>query len=121
MAAGGARDIFLAYPMVGEFRIRRALELRQKVDRLILAVDSIEGAHALEKGRGPGGHPVGGAAGDRHRARRTGVLREQAVSLAKAVAALPHLRLTGIYTFKSLVFQGQPTTDNEAAAGKRRS
>ena len=37
------------------------------------------------------------------------------MSLAKAVAALPHLRLTGIYTFKSLVFQGQPTTDNEAA------
>lgn len=115
MAAGGARDIFLAYPMVGEFRIRRALELRQKVDRLILAVDSIEGAHALEK--------AGAQAGIRWEvrleidtgARRTGVLREQAVSLAKAVAALPHLRLTGIYTFKSLVFQGQPTTDNEAA------
>ena len=101
--------------MVGEFRIRRALELRQKVDRLILAVDSIEGAHALEK--------AGAQAGIRWEvrleidtgARRTGVLREQAVSLAKAVAALPHLRLTGIYTFKSLVFQGQPTTDNEAA------
>lgn len=115
MAAGGARDIFLAYPMVGEFRIRLALELRQKVDRLILAVDSIEGAHALEK--------AGAQAGVRWEvrleidtgARRTGVLREQAVSLAKAVAALPHLRLTGIYTFKSLVFQGQPTTDNEAA------
>ena len=73
------------------------------------------GAHALEK--------AGAQAGIRWEvrleidtgARRTGVLREQAVSLAKAVAALPHLRLTGIYTFKSLVFQGQPTTDNEAA------
>ena len=40
MAAGGLRDIFIAYPMVGAFRIRRALALAPKLDRLILAVES---------------------------------------------------------------------------------
>ncbi len=29
MAAGGVEDIFIAYPMVGEFRIHRALELQK--------------------------------------------------------------------------------------------
>jgi len=47
MAAGGLRDIFIAYPMVGDFRIRRAIALLPKVDRLILALDSLEGARAL--------------------------------------------------------------------------
>lgn len=47
MADGGAEDIFLAYPMVGDFRIKRALALSQRVRRLILAVDSLEGAKAL--------------------------------------------------------------------------
>ena len=47
MAAGGLRDIFIAYPMVGAFRIRRALALAPKLDRLILAVDSWECAREL--------------------------------------------------------------------------
>ena len=49
MAQGGAEDIFIAYPMVGEFRIRRALALKKQVKRLILAVDSLEGAKALSQ------------------------------------------------------------------------
>ena len=31
MADGGAEDIFLAYPMVGDFRIRRALALSRRL------------------------------------------------------------------------------------------
>ena len=126
MAAGGADDIFIAYPMVGEFRIRRALELQKKVKRLILAVDSLEGAAALNKAVGKadpsGNHTEAGS----HTcevwlevdtgAKRTGVVRDHFLELAKQVAALPHLELTGIYTFKSLVLCGKPTEDNEAAA-----
>lgn len=44
MAGGGADDIFIAYPMVGGFRIKRAIELKKRLRRLILAVDSLEGA-----------------------------------------------------------------------------
>ena len=49
-------------------------------------------------------------------ARRTGVTRGHVLELAGQIAALPHLNLTGIYTFKSLVLHGCPTEDNKAAA-----
>ena len=41
MADGGADDIFIAYPMVGGFRIKRAVALAWRLKRLILAVDSM--------------------------------------------------------------------------------
>ena len=117
MADGGAEDIFLAYPMVGDFRIKRALALSRRVRRLILAVDSLTGAKALSDAAEAAGLPLEVRLEVDTGAQRTGVLRDHAVDLAKAVAALPNLRLTGIYTFKSLVLHGAPTQDN-AAAGK---
>lgn len=115
MADGGAEDIFLAYPMVGDFRIRRALALSRRVRRLILAVDSLAGAKALSDAAVAAGLPLEVRLEVDTGAQRTGVLRDHAVDLAKAVAALPNLRLTGIYTFKSLVLHGAPTQDNDAA------
>lgn len=115
MADGGAEDIFLAYPMVGDFRIRRALALSQRVRRLILAVDSLEGAKALSGAAEAAGLTLEVRLEVDTGAQRTGVLQDHAVDLAKAVAALPNLRLTGIYTFKSLVLHGEPTQDNDAA------
>ena len=117
MADGGAEDIFLAYPMVGDFRIKRALALSRRVRRLILAVDSLEGAKALSGAAEAAGLTLEVRLEVDTGAQRTGVLQDHAVDLAKAVAALPNLRLTGIYTFKSLVLHGAPTQDN-AAAGK---
>ena len=115
MADGGAEDIFLAYPMVGDFRIKRALALSQRVRRLILAVDSLAGAQALSGAAEAAGLTLEVRLEVDTGAQRTGVLRDHAVDLAKAVAALPNLRLTGIYTFKSLVLHGAPTQDNDAA------
>lgn len=115
MADGGAEDIFIAYPMVGEFRIRRALALSRRVGRLILAVDSLAGAKALNEAAGAAGFPLEVRLEVDTGAKRTGVLRDRVVDLAKAVAVLPNLRLTGIYTFKSLVLHGEPTQDNDAA------
>lgn len=116
MAAGGADDIFIAYPMVGSFRIERALALQKKLRRLILAVDSLEGAAALNAAAGRVGLTVEVRLEIDTGARRTGVFREQYLQLGKQISALPHLRLTGIYTFKGLVLNGQPTGDNESAA-----
>ena len=116
MADGGARDIFIAYPMVGDFRIRRALALQKRVDRLILAVDSMEGAVPLNEAAAAAGIILEIRLEIDTGAKRTGVLLGNAAALAVRIAALPNLRLTGIYTFKSLVFQGQPTQDNDLAA-----
>lgn len=116
MAAGGQQDIFIAYPLIGDFRIRRAIALAGKIRRLILAIDSLEGAEALNKAAGAQGIRLEVRLEIDTGAGRTGVPRDQAVSLAAAVKTMAHLRLTGIYTFKSLVLDGQPTEDNESAA-----
>lgn len=116
MADGGLRDIFIAYPMVGAFRIKRAIALARRIDRLILAVDSLESARQLN------------AAAEAEQiclevrleidtgAGRTGVPMDAAPALAVQIAGMPGLKLTGIYTFKSLVYRGQPTDDNDLAA-----
>ncbi len=116
MAEGGAEDIFIAYPMVGSFRIQRALQLQKKIRRLILAVDSWEGALALDQAAAEAGMICEVRLEIDTGAKRTGVLREQYLQLGKQIAGLRNLRLTGIYTFKSLILQGEPTEDNEAAA-----
>lgn len=116
MADGGADDIFIAYPMVGDFRIQRALELKKRLRRLILAVDSLEGARALNQAAGRDGTTLEVRLEIDTGAKRTGVAGERYLELGRAVAAMPHLALTGIYTFKSLILKGQPTEDNQAAA-----
>jgi len=116
MADGGMEDIFIAYPMIGHFRIKRAIALAKRIKRLILAIDSLEGAKVLDQ-----------AASDQDvilevrmeidtGAGRTGVPMDRAVELALALKQMKHLNLTGIYTFKSLILSGKPTEDNLLAA-----
>lgn len=116
MAQGGVDDIFIAYPMVGSFRTERAIALQKKLKRLILAVDSIEGATQLNKAAGDAGALLEVRLEVDTGARRTGVIRERCLELAKQISGMKNLKLTGIYTFKSLILQGKPTEDNEAAA-----
>lgn len=116
MADGGMEDIFIAYPMVGKFRIQRAIALAKRIKRLILTIDSLEGAKVLNQ-----------AASDQDMilevrmeidtgAGRTGVPLDRAVELALALKQMKHLNLTGIFTFKSLILSGKPTEDNMLAA-----
>ena len=115
MADGGIDDIFIAYPLVGAFRIKRAIALHHKVQRLILAVDSMEGATALNEGAREAGICLEVRLEVDTGAKRTGIVREEAVTLAKKIKRMNNLNLTGIYTFKSLVYQGKPTTDPDKA------
>lgn len=116
MADGGLRDIFIAYPMVGAFRIRRAIALAKRVDRLILAVDSIESAQKLNEAAEAENICLEVRLEIDTGAGRTGVPLSEAPSLAVNISRMKNLRLTGIYTFKSLVYQGQPTDETALAA-----
>lgn len=115
MAQAGIDDIFIAYPLVDLPRLRRAAALLPQCKRLILAVDSEAGAQRMndfavaQKLRFEVRLEVDTGA------KRTGAAFESAIQLASSVNALPGLRLTGVYTFKSLVLNGQPTTDPLAA------
>ncbi len=116
MANGGAQDIFIAYPMVGDFRVKRALELQKRIRRLILAVDSLEGAQALNEAARAQGVVCEVRLEVDTGAARTGALRQECVELGVKVSQMENLRLTGIYTFKSLVLENAPTQDAKAAA-----
>ena len=116
MADGGLDDIFIAYPLVGKPKIRRAIALLKKVKRLILAVDSMECAVPLNEAAREAGVCLEVRLEVDTGAKRTGVLREQAVELAKKLSALSNLKLSGIYTFKSLVYKDEPTQDKVIAA-----
>ena len=116
MADGGCRDIFIAYPMVGKARTGRAIALSRRIDRLILAVDSYEGAEMLSRAAADAGVELEVRLEIDTGAGRTGMQIGKAPELALFISKLPGLRLTGIYTFKSLVLAGKATDDNEKAA-----
>lgn len=118
MANAGIDDIFIAYPLIGEFRLFRALELQKKTRRLILAVDSADGAFAMSRFAVEHGTIFEVRLEIDTGAARTGICSESAVELAALINSMEGLKLTGIYTFKSLVYHGQPTKDNESAANE---
>jgi D-serine deaminase-like pyridoxal phosphate-dependent protein len=109
MADAGFEDIFIAYPLVTDSKIRRAVELAQKLKKIIVGVDSLEGARRLWT-----------AAGDQvievrleidTGLRRTGVAYDEAVELAREIDAFDNLDLSGIYTYRGAVLGGSPTLD----------
>ena len=115
MADGGLDDIFIAYPLVGSFRLERAMKLARRCRRLILAIDSKETADMLSTAATKALLTIEVRLEIDTGARRTGITTERLVELALYVQSLPGLKLTGIYTFKSLIYQGAPTEDREKA------
>jgi D-serine deaminase-like pyridoxal phosphate-dependent protein len=112
MADGGIEDIFIAYPLVTEAKIRQALRLGERV-RLVVGVDSIEGARRLSA-----------VAEDQTLEvrlevdtglRRTGVPYDEAVGLAGEIESTGNLDLTGIYTYRGAVLGGSKTLELEKA------
>lgn len=114
MADGGLLDIFIAYPLVGEFRIARAAALARRA-RLILAVDSLTGAQALSQGAVRHGMQFEVRLEVDTGLGRTGAALQDAQALAQAVAELQGLSLTGIFTFRGLMKDGAPSADRQAA------
>jgi D-serine deaminase-like pyridoxal phosphate-dependent protein len=47
MADAGLEDIFIAYPLVTDTKIRRAIRLARRLNNLTIGVDSLEGARRL--------------------------------------------------------------------------
>ncbi|TYP79642.1 alanine racemase [Paenibacillus methanolicus] len=115
MADGGIDDIFIAYPLIAESKIRRAILLSKRIANLIVGVDSEEGARVLSRVAISEGHPLQVRLEIDTGLRRTGAPYEGALELARLVHGLEGLRLTGIYTFRGALLDGQPTKDIEAA------
>lgn len=116
MADAGADDIFIAYPLVDAVRLERAMHLAKRCKRLILAVDSHESVRRLSATAQKAGIIAEVRLEVDTGAARTGIPMQEAVALCQYIQSMPSLRLTGVYTFKSLILDRKPTTDIAAAA-----
>ncbi|MBB6674910.1 alanine racemase [Cohnella nanjingensis] len=117
MAAHGIPDIFIAYPLVTESKLARALRLAERID-LTVGADSLAGARLADASAARHGWPLKVRLEIDTGLSRTGVPYAQAEELAAEIARLPHLRLTGIYTFRGALLDGKPTRDLAAAGAQ---
>ena len=115
MADAGLEDIFVAYPLVTDPKIRRAIRLRQKLKNLVIGVDSSEGARRLSAVALSEGQVFDVRLEVDTGLRRTGIPYHRAVELAQEIEALEGLNLTGIYTYRGAVLNDSPTLDLERA------
>lgn len=114
MAAHGIEDIFIAYPIIGEDKIQHLIALNQKI-RLIVGVDSLSGAKALSKAFEKVNQAIEVRLEIDTGMGRTGVPYDEAFDFARKINCYMGLKLTGIFTFKGLVYQGKATLDWEKA------
>jgi D-serine deaminase-like pyridoxal phosphate-dependent protein len=111
MARDGLDDIFIDYPLVGTFRLNRAVNLSRRMQRLILAVDTIEGASALNRAAEAAGISFEVRIEVDTGTKQTGIVFEKLLDLGRYAGGCRNLRLTGIYTCES------PVCRDETAAG----
>jgi D-serine deaminase-like pyridoxal phosphate-dependent protein len=96
MVDAGVDDILIAYPLVGELKIRRLLALMERA-RVMVAVDSHEVAEALSDAMVAADRVLGVYVEVNTGQNRAGVLvGDPTVTFATEVARLPGLRLVGI-------------------------
>ena len=114
MADAGIEDIFIAYPLVTDAKIRRAVRLGKRV-RLVVGVDSLEGARRLSAGAKAEDHILEVRLEVDTGLRRTGVPYNEAVEFAHQIEPLGNLNLIGIYTYRGAVLGGLRTLELEKA------
>jgi len=115
MAAGGITDIFVAYPLVSASKIERAVRLNLSGVRLIVGVDSLEGARRISEIAVREGATLELRLEIDTGLNRTGVTEDRAVELAKQIDALEGILLSGIFTYRGAMLSGKATMDLRAA------
>lgn len=109
-AEAGVKDIFVAYPVIGHAKARRAAELAHRC-QLIVGVESTTGVQHLSEAALAAGVILSVRVELDSGLQRTGVAPEQAAALCRLILAAPGLRLDGIFTFRGASFPGAPTQD----------
>jgi D-serine deaminase-like pyridoxal phosphate-dependent protein len=117
MAAGDIRDIFIAYPLVTESKIRRAIRLGRGGVRLVVGADSLEGGRRLSRVAALEDHELEVRLEVDTGLRRTGVPFNGAVERAAEITSLENLRSTGTYTYRGAVLESGATTLDLEQAG----
>lgn len=108
MAEGGIKDIFIAYQIVGEIKLKRLLKLAKKVPRLSVAIDDFKTAHDLASIFRKNNKVIDVLIIIESGFKRCGVLPgKSAFNLAKKVVKLKGLRLKGIMGYAGNVYDAR--------------
>lgn len=98
-ARNGISDLFLAYPVVGEKKILRLIELANQA-QVSVGVDSIEGAAELNKAFMDQAKKLPVLLEVETGLGRTGIELGRARTMAEEISKMPYLQLKGIYTYR---------------------
>jgi D-serine deaminase-like pyridoxal phosphate-dependent protein len=104
-ADGGCRDIFIAYPVIGAEKWRRAAELARRCT-LTIGVDSEAGARGLSAAAAAAGVTIRVRVEVDTGLNRAGVPPAAAGALCQLALDLPGLDLDGLFTFRGAGFAG---------------
>ncbi|REE68802.1 D-serine deaminase-like pyridoxal phosphate-dependent protein [Paenibacillus taihuensis] len=105
MAAGGVRDILIAYPIVGEQKLERLIRLAKHVD-ITVAVDGYEVAEAISDAALEANMTIGVLVEFDCGFRRVGLeAGEPVLELAMRLVQLPGIEIKGIMTFGGQAYQ----------------
>jgi len=100
MADAGIDDILITYPIIGRDKLERLAALNSRLRRLIVEVESLEGARGMSALAQESGQTFEVICEvDTARVDRTGFDYETAVDDIVAVAALPGLSVVGIFAY----------------------
>ncbi len=113
--AAGFEDVFVAYPTVGEDKARRLLKLQDRA-RLAVGVDSVAGASTIARPFREAGRTLDVMLKIDVGYGRVGVLPEDAVALAQAVAELPGLQIRGVFTHAGHAYSARTRGELDAIA-----
>lgn len=111
----GITDLLVAYEIVGEAKVARAMELARRA-RLTVAVDGIAAARALARGATNAGLRVPVLLEIDSGLRRCGVVPADAAALAAAVADLPGVQVDGVFTHAGHAYSATDRAAVEAIA-----
>lgn len=115
-ARAGFDNLFIAYPVIGADKARRLLALSDAI-QLSVGVDSEAGARSLASAFHAAARHLDVLLKIDVGFHRVGVAPEAAVALARLLAALPGLRLRGIFSFAGHAYSA-PTPGDVAVVGR---
>lgn len=99
MANAGIDDILIAYPLVGDQKMKRLVALATRT-RTTVAVDSLEVAERISRAVAPSGSRVGVLAEFNTGLRRCGLpISQSSIDLVAQIAALPGLDWRGLLVY----------------------
>jgi D-serine deaminase-like pyridoxal phosphate-dependent protein len=103
LADGGINDIFIAYPIIGEEKLKRLLDLSRRVT-LRTVVNSVEGAKALNIFFAKNNQKINVLIELDGGMNRSGITLSNITAYAKEISQQTALNLTGVMTYRGNIY-----------------